>query len=160
MVHAPVDIPHHGQQTDYTCGPAAMKMVLDAVAGLQLPEGHLADAMGTDPDIGTRQRMMHRFADELGLETFVRHTDTTLNEVRDAMRTGHVVIVCYWLPGEDTDHYAVVQQITPEAVVLHDPWEGPDTAMATETFEADWIGDHHVEDRRHRWMLAVRTPKT
>ncbi len=151
-----MEIAHHTQLTDYTCGPAAMKMALDGLVGLRLPEAELASAMGTREDIGTRQRMMYRFADELGLIAYVKHTDTTLGDIREAMATGHIVIVCYWLAMEDTDHYAVVAGIKSDRIILNDPWAGPETTLALDEFDAHWLGDDAVEGRRDRWMLAIK----
>ncbi len=152
---APIELPHHQQQTDHTCGPAAIKMVLDAL-GHSLPERTLERVMDTDPSIGTRQRIMARFADELGLAVRVRHSDTDVAEIRDAMAKGEVVIVCYWLSHEDTDHYAVVSGIRPGAIILHDPWEGPEYVVAIEEFDRNWIGDDRVPGRMHRWMMAIQ----
>ncbi len=152
----PIDIQHHKQQTDYTCGPAALKMALDGLVGVRLPEAELASAMGTTPDIGTRQRMMYKFADEMGMVAYVKHTDTPLAAIRDAMADGHVVIVCYWLAPEDTDHYAVVAGIKDDHIILNDPWAGPETVMELDDFDNHWLGDDAVEGRRDRWMLAIK----
>lgn len=158
MQPAPVDIPHHQQATDYTCGPATMKMVLDALWGLRVEEESLATRLGTDPHIGTRQRVLVRFVDELGLQAVVRHTDTDLDEIRALMASGHVVIVCYWLAEEDTDHYAVVQSIAPDHVTLQDPWAGPDTRIELADFDLHWRCDPNVLARRDRWLLAIKAP--
>ncbi len=151
-----MEIAHHAQLTDYTCGPAAMKMALDGLVGLRLPEADLASAMGTRADIGTRQRMMYRFADELGLIAYVKHTNSQIEDIREAMATGHVVIVCYWLAPEDTDHYAVVAGLRGDRIILNDPWAGPATEMPLDEFDAHWLGDDAVEGRRDRWMLALK----
>lgn len=135
-------------------------MVLDGIEAARFSERELARALGTDPEIGTRQRVLDRFVRGLGLDAFTRHSDTRLAEISEAMRSGHVVIVCYWLAVEETDHYAVVTRLTREAIVLHDPWEGPETVMAAESFEQDWLGDDAVAGRRDRWMLAIRVPES
>lgn len=156
---APVDIPHHGQETDHTCGPATMRMVLDALWGIRVEEGSLAERLGTRPCIGTRQRVLARFVDDLGLEAVVRHTDTDLAEVGRLMDAGHVVVVCYWLTAGETDHYAVVSRVDGDRIVLQDPWTGPDTELPLEVFDAAWRCDPGVPLRRDRWLLAVRVPQ-
>lgn len=158
MPSSPVDIPHHTQETDHTCGPAAVRMALEAIWGLRVEEESLAKQMGTTPDIGTRQKVMARLMETLGLNAVVRHTDTTLDELRQLVDT-HVVIVCYWLAPEDTDHYAVVVAINDRRVRLHDPWVGPETEMTVADFDAHWYGDATVEGRRDRWLLAIPVPE-
>lgn len=155
---APVQIPHHGQETDHTCGPAALRMILDALWGIRVEEESLAKRLGTDAHIGTRQRVLARFVGELGLEAVVHHTDTDVSEIGRLMDEGHVVVVCYWLDAEDTDHYAVVSRIDGHRIVLQDPWTGPETELSLEVFDAAWRCDNTVANRRDRWLLAVRVP--
>lgn len=148
-------VPHHQQEEDHTCGPASVKMVLDAIWGLRIEESNLAQHLETAEDIGTRQRVMARFMEGLGLQATVRHTDTTLDELR-ALAHDHVVIVCYWLAPEDTDHYAVVTGWHGDHLLLNDPWIGPETRMTWDEFDAHWYADSSVHGRRDRWLLAVK----
>jgi ABC-type bacteriocin/lantibiotic exporter with double-glycine peptidase domain len=155
---APVDVPHHYQQTDHTCGPATMKMVMEGVLGVEEDEQKLATAMGTSFAPGTRQRVMLEFARRNGMAAFERHTDTAVEEIRTLMKTGHVVVVCYFLPDEGYDHYAVVHSITSKKILLNDPWFGPETELDLESFDANWRSDPKVETRRHRWLMAIKVP--
>ncbi len=155
---APIDIPHHEQETDFTCGPAALKMVLDGLWGIRIEEQSLAEQLGTDAHIGTRQKVLAKFVEDLGLESVVHHSTTKVSEIGQLMRARHVVIVCYWLESENTDHYAVVSRINNREIVLHDPWTGPESSMSLEEFDAAWRGDSSVPMRRDRWLLAVRVP--
>jgi len=159
-VPSPVSIPYHAQETDVTCGPAAVKMVLDSLWGLRVEEASLATKLGTDAHIGTRQRVLATFLDAMGFEATVRHTDTKIEAIGQFMKSGHVIIVCYWLQSEDTDHYAVVEEIDAQRITLADPWTGPRTRIGIEDFDAAWRGDYLVPNRRDRWMLAVRVPPT
>ncbi len=153
-----MDIPHHTQETDYTCGPAAMKMVLDALWGIRIEETSLAARLETTEPMGTRQKVLLRFVGELGLEAVVHHTDTAVTEIGQLMADGYVVIVCYWLADEDTDHYAVVAHVDVDHIVLQDPWVGPETVWDWEYFDAHWRSDPAVVHRRDRWLLAVKVP--
>lgn len=157
MPAAPVDIPHHSQEEDHTCGPAAVKMVLDALWGVRVDEESLAERLGTRADIGTRQRTITAFLQGLGLDAQPRHTDTTLADLRGLLRD-HVVIVCYWLAPEDTDHYAVVTAMDDVHITLADPWTGPESRWPLAWFDEHWYGDASVEGRRDRWLVAVRPP--
>lgn len=149
-------IPHHYQETDHTCGPAALKMVLEHLWGIRVAEESLAARLGTDDFIGTRQRVLVRFIEELGLQGQERHTDTTIADLERLLDDGYVVMVCYYLEEEATDHYAVVQAVTRDHMVLQDPWLGPGTTLAREMFDAHWYSDPKVPARRDRWLLAIR----
>lgn len=133
-------------------------MLLQALWGFPLPESHLADELRTDEAIGTRQRVLRDYLQGLGLDVSERHTDTRLDEIRQAMADGRVVLVLFHLGSEATDHYAVVARIGPNRIVLHDPWEGPQREWGLEEFAAAWRTDGSVAGRKHRWMLAVRVP--
>jgi ABC-type bacteriocin/lantibiotic exporter with double-glycine peptidase domain len=158
--HSPVPIPHHFQQTEYTCGPSSLAMMLEAVWGIPVPEAHLNQRLATNAEIGTRQRAIREYLLGLGLDVLERHTDTALDEIRLAMKDGRVVLVLYHLelPEEHTDHYAVVVRIGPNSVLLHDPYRGPATRMTLGEFDAAWRTDGSVQGRKNRWMLAVHVP--
>lgn len=152
----PLDIPHHFQKTDHTCGPASLRMVFDSLWGATLPEAELADWLATDIDTGTRQRTIEGLVRRFGLSARSSHTETTIDDLRELLRCGHVIMVLYHLEAETTDHYAVVKRITDDEVVLNDPWLGPDVCLTTEDFEAMWVSKDDVPGRKDRWALAVR----
>ena len=160
MTSPPYPIPHHYQGKEHTCGPAAMNMVLDAILGAPLSEAELEEWLATDAKIGTRQRTLAAFVERVGLQARALHTETTLDDLRELLRGGHIVVVLYHLAdAEETfDHYAVIQRITDTEVVLHDPYLGPDLALPVEAFEAMWATVDHVPGRKDRWALAVRDP--
>ncbi len=150
-----VAIPHHFQETEYTCGAASLRMVLEAVAGVALEENDLAQALRSNEQIGTRQRRLRQFMTDLGLNVQEFDTDTRLDTIRNCMASGRVVLILYHLQVEATDHYAVVLRIGPRRILLQDPWTGPATEMDLDAFDAAWRTKDGVAGRRSRWMLAV-----
>lgn len=152
------NLPHHYQETDVTCGPAAIKMALDALLGVKVDEETLAVHLGTNDAIGTRQRVIERFIERVGLEGEVRHTTTRIADLREALRSGQVVLVCYFMSEEETDHYALVVDMTADHIVLHDPWYGPNIHWPLDVFDAHWFADPAVPKRQSRWMLAIHPP--
>jgi predicted double-glycine peptidase len=155
---APVPIPHHFQETDYTCGAASVKMVLEALGLDHVDEAALARRLGTDDEIGTRQRRIVEELRRRGWDVAESHTTTSLDAIRHAMLDGRVVLVLYHLEAEKTDNYAVVRRIGPNRILLHDPWTGPDTEWPLAEFDALWHTRDGVPGRRDRWMVAVRAP--
>lgn len=131
-------------------------MVFDSLWGAPLCEDELAEWLATDEDIGTRQRAMETLVSRFGLMARSYDTETTIDDLRDLLKRGHVIMVLYHLEEETTDHYAVVKYITNHYVVLNDPWLGPDVPMAIHEFEARWVTRDAVPGRKDRWALAVR----
>lgn len=160
-VHSPVLVPYHFQQTDFTCGPTSLRMMLSALLDVDLSEHHLARRLGTTPDIGTRQRHLVEYLRSHGLDVRERHTTTVLDEIATSMIDGRIVLVLYHLADdpEPTDHYGVVVRIGPLGVLLHDPWHGPEVLWSLADFEAAWRTDGSVPGRFSRWMLAVKVPE-
>lgn len=152
----PFPVSHHFQSTDHTCGPAALRMVFDSLWGVELLEDELAEWLETDQDIGTRQRAIEHLVGRFGLTARSFHTATTVDDLRELLKRGHVIMVLYHLEEENTDHYAVVKGITKHYVVLNDPWLGPDVPMAIHEFEGLWHTRDEVPGRKDRWALAVR----
>lgn len=156
----PHGLPHHYQMREHTCGPASVKMVFDHLWGTDTSEAELADWLASNQQIGTRQRAIARLVERFGFDVRTYDTDTTTDDLRKALAAGHVVIVLYHLADDDEtfDHYAVVKQITPDEVVLHDPYLGPDLALPVEAFEALWAAVDGVPGRKDRWAIAVKDP--
>jgi len=152
----PVDVPHHFQETDHTCGPAALKMVLESLWGTVLDEDELAELLATDHPNGTGQRAIEVLLSRSGLAVRSFDTETTLDELRPLLAQGHVIIVLYYLEVQSTDHYAVVTAIDDQHVVLSDPLLGPDIRLPRAEFESSWESRENIPGRRDRWALAVR----
>jgi len=151
-------VPHHFQQTEHTCGPAAMRMVLHALLGRDEPEAELAATLGTEPARGTWHHELATFAEREGLRWKVRRGRSTVQDLQDLLDTGHVVVVCYWIPEDRTDHYALVKAVSDTEIRLLDPWYGPDHRMPLAAFVRNWRSDRAFPLRQDRWIMAIRPP--
>lgn len=123
------------QETDHTCGPAAVRNVLAALGGPVPDEAWLAARLGTDAN-GTRPWRLADRCRGLGLEVAC-HTGLGVAGLRRALDAGQVPVVLCMLPDEGVDHYAVVRQATRRQVALADPWRGHHH-IPTGRFLADW----------------------
>ena len=143
---------HHYQETDVTCGPAALRMLL-ARLGHDVPEATLADALGTDAN-GTHADRFEAVLAARGHTATVWHGDVVLRDLRDIL-DGHHVMVCYQSPTLRTGHFALVADLADDHVELDDPWFGPCTCIPVDDFLEQWRSEPHQAKVRPRWLLAV-----
>lgn len=138
------------QETDHTCGPAALRSALAALGRPVPDEAWLSGHLGTDAE-GTRPWRMREGCPALGLEAAC-HVGLDLADLRRALDAGRVPVVLCTMPDEDVDHYAVVHQATRREVVLADPWRGARHRIAAGAFTADW---RSWDGALARWALLL-----
>jgi predicted double-glycine peptidase len=125
-----VPVPLVRQDTEYTCGVAALQSVLHYHGIDALHEGELAALLGTDPDSGTRYRAMAAYARTVGLEATIA-TDMTIAELAGHIDRGAPVILALqaWADGPidwsdtwDHGHYVVAAGHDPHNIYFMDPY--------------------------------------
>jgi predicted double-glycine peptidase len=144
-------IPFYEQNTDYTCGPASLRMVL-AYYGRSIPEEELVPLLGTNDAMGTERNRMGEIIKSHNLIPF-EQTDATLDDLRHLLQNQMPVIVRYLEEEENSDHYGVVVGINDTHIILNDPWFGPDRRHELGTFLIRWPCTH--EKGQTCWMLGV-----
>jgi ABC-type bacteriocin/lantibiotic exporter with double-glycine peptidase domain len=130
--------PHICQETDYTCGPAALRSFL-ASRGLEVAESHLATQLKTDTVIGTRAVDMVEYLKESGFDAALA-TALTLKDLKRHVRQGAGIIANIQLDGEA--HWVLVVEAFNRELVLMDPWYEFTTYRKVESSEflKDWWG--------------------
>ena len=151
-----MQIRFHRQETDYTCGAAAMRMALEA-CGIRKSEKELARLLGTNKVRGTWHRKLPELAEKLRLDYIVKK-NSSLAELKKAQKNGYVVIICYFYPPEKVDHYSVLKNIGSKSIYFWDPWFGPKHKYGIRYFLKVWHSDPRFE-RKKRWFFAVRKAK-
>jgi ABC-type bacteriocin/lantibiotic exporter with double-glycine peptidase domain len=155
-----IHMPHDRQGENYTCGPAALGMVL-YYFGIEMREDKLADALKTSKNDGTSATKMAELARRRGLKAEVVRGMST-GDLRAAVRAGKPAIVAFqaWGPG-GTDyvdawehgHYAVVVGAGDLFIYFDDPATRSSPAYLTvREFERRW---HDVEDDERVHRLAI-----
>jgi predicted double-glycine peptidase len=144
--------PYHKQQNDYYCGPTTVQMILGA-HGIKQSQQALAKTMGTEPYSGTGRRALAKPLRGNGFRVRMKiHAST--EEIRRLIREGWSVIVNYIEPEENIGHYALVTDVTPTHVVMHDPTHGPNFRIPRHSFLRRWRGRHLRAYTR--WYLAAK----
>jgi len=106
------------QETDYFCGPAALKSVLES-AGIGATQAELAQIARTTQKDGTAPRDMvstlHFFGFESQMKMF-----TSYEELLKWVDSGHTVIAL--VKSDQEAHWVVIESASKDGVTLMDPW--------------------------------------
>ncbi len=136
------------QSSDWTCGPACMRMVLHSF-GIKKSDTQLIKLMHSNKLRGTLNREFPALCEKLRLSYVVRRNGS-VGEIKEFLPWCKI-IVCYWLPDEKTGHYAVVRKINKNRIYLIDPWFGPNHSLPLSYFNRNWRGKEEK-----RWFIAIK----
>lgn len=146
-----LDIPYFKQDTQYTCGPTSLQMVL-AYYGIRESEAALAAELGTDPDTGTAHQQMITAVLKRGLHCYV-NDEATWEELGRFVSSRIPVIIRFLETDKNEDHYAVVVGADEAGLVVHDPWHGEHVRFTRREFAARWTCD--LLGTCSKWLMAV-----
>lgn len=138
-IHDPikVPIPVKLQDTNYTCGAAALQAILDHW-GIETEEGQLAKALGTDSREGTRPSEIIALANALGLGTDAR-AGLAITDLQHTLDQGIPVLVPVQMYGGG--HYLVLTGYDSDRVYFMDPSAGQSSMP-----QADFLRSWHDTD--------------
>ncbi|HQU08287.1 MAG TPA: cysteine peptidase family C39 domain-containing protein [Candidatus Paceibacterota bacterium] len=145
-----ISVPYRRQQTKYSCGPAALQMVLEYF-GSTCQQRVLAKQMRAQPVIGTSTAHMVRAAARRGFCCYVNDR-SSLDDIRYFLTKKLPPIVRFVEPTTEDDHYAVVSGINNRSIILNDPWNGENFRITHKEFIRRW----HSEDHSHvAWLMVL-----
>jgi ABC-type bacteriocin/lantibiotic exporter with double-glycine peptidase domain len=131
-------VPHHYQETIWTCGPASMRMVLEYF-GIKKSEYKLVKWMRANKIIGTRVKAFPKIAERFGLN-YVIMRNATIDDLRRYYKQGFKIIILFFEREEKDSHYAVIKSITKKYITFLDPSYGPEHVYKLKTFARYWYG--------------------
>jgi predicted double-glycine peptidase len=144
---------YHRQKTDFSCGPACMKMALESL-GIKFSERTLMKLMKTEPKKGTKNKVFPALAAKLGLDCFVKEK-SSIPELIKKTGEGYRIIVGVYIKEEKLGHYAVLKKIDAKKVHLLDPYFGPNVSYSYAAFLKMWRNSPK-EDNKKRWFAGIR----
>ncbi|MDD5026358.1 MAG: peptidase C39 family protein [Candidatus Peribacteraceae bacterium] len=144
-------VPYFRQHTDYTCGPACVRMVL-ALHGKRVKERTLARSLKTNARHGTNYSAITALGRRIGFR-FLTSSRATWRSVLTQIRHERPVLVCFIEPTSDESHYALVTGYQREKVLLHDPWNGKYFRMPLKDFKRRWLG-YGTRSEKWGWMAV------
>jgi predicted double-glycine peptidase len=146
-------VPVRLQSTDYSCGAAALRAVLD-YWGIDETEAAVVRQLGTDAVAGTRPAEIVAVARKLGLAVEERH-GATWEDLRHSLSLGCPLLAPVQMHGGG--HWVVIAGVDARGVHLMDPASGAVT-VSSEAFAAAWH-DRDVDGQEYlHYAIAVGRP--
>lgn len=150
------------QETEYTCGPAALKAVEDYYEGEDIPEEEIAEEAGTTERAGTDPDSMVEAAEEMGY-TVEMVEDMTTDQLKNLLDEG-IPVICgiqAWGDPEDYDdeelpsgHYVVAIGYDDDNIYFEDPGMDGRGYIPTAEFVRRWH-DKAYKGRRYDHLGIV-----
>lgn len=148
-----LDVPFFHQDTDYTCGPTSLQMLL-AFFHIRKSEGTLTQQLAVDPSpvvASTTHGHLVSLAREYGFFVYA-NADATLDELLSFVHKGSPVLIDYDEPSSNEGHYAVVVGTEEGKIILNDPWNGKNFRLTKKSFLNRW---HDESTHSRRWLLVL-----
>jgi len=144
---------YHEQETEFTCGPAVMRMVLSN-HGIDKREKEVAKILRTNKVRGTYLRELPRLAEKYRLSYVVKR-NSDINDLRVLDKLNFTIIVCFFDMKSKEGHFAVLKKITKNNIYFWDPYWGPHRKFSLVYFNRIWwLGPSDEPDRR--WLFAIK----
>jgi len=142
----------YSQQTDYTCGPACLRMAISVYTSVVPSEEVLSNLCKSNTRIGTSRNSMMRVVRGLGYSVKQKTKATILDLYNSSLCTPTLVM---YMDFPDSWHYAIVITVTDKHVVLADPWEGAIRKIPLSEFIRAWVSTNGTE----RWYMSIAVNK-
>ena len=143
-------IPYYSQEKNWTCGPAAMRMVLSSM-GIKKTEKELIRLMDTNKQRGTKHKAFSALAEYLKLNYIVQR-NATINDLRKVLRLGYYVILCYFDPKRNVGHYAILKRLGLRFIYILDPTPPPEK-FSLPYFKSIWFSR---DDKEKGWFIGLK----
>lgn len=145
-----IAIPHFEQVTDYSCGPACVRMVL-GYYGIEADPPFLIQLLGATEDTGTSTDAFSRIAHVYELE-YLSQEHATVDTIIHFIENDIPVIANYICQRDEEGHFIVIYGYDDKQFYFSDPTYGQDETITFEKFLPRWRA--HFEPGE-RWMLAI-----
>jgi ABC-type bacteriocin/lantibiotic exporter with double-glycine peptidase domain len=146
-------IPFHKQETNWTCGAAAMRMILEACS-ITKTEKQVVKLVETNKVRGTYAKSFPKAAEKFKLNYSV-YRNATIDDMRSMMHKGYHILTGYYVPREKVDHYAVIKHIDEDIIYILDPYYGPTHKYKISHFKRIWKLDPKYDNEK-AWFIAVK----
>lgn len=140
-----IDVPYYKQDTQYTCGPTALKMLL-AYLGVAISDPVLNNLMNCSAEEGTDNQSFSRTLSQLGLWG-QEMTNTSIDALRTLVEKKMPVLVNYRNVHDNRGHFAVVVGMDGGDIIFNDPEYGADYRLSEEVFEQQWVSHDGLHTR-------------
>lgn len=143
-------VPYHRQGKIFTCGPAALQMMLGYFK-MAVAQRQLRRRLETSEQKGTSQRSLIKVATKLGFYCYV-NDGADWGEIIYWLNRKLPVMVNYKEPKTNEGHFAVVTGYKEGRLLLNDPWNGRNFSLGKQAWLKRWIDG---EGNHPRWLLVL-----
>lgn len=143
-------VPFFKQDTDYSCGAAALQMVFGFHHKV-VSEKELIKELRSAKDVGTSHSALITRAKQEGFFVYTNN-QSSLEEIAFFIKQELPVIVHFIEPSGNEGHYAVVININNDHITLNDPWNGEGFIMTRQAFEERWESSDH---KNKKWLMII-----
>jgi len=143
------------QKKEYTCGPAALRMVFDFF-GKKFSEEKLTKKLKSNKKIGTSHQALIQEVRKEGFYCFV-HENSSLNNLKDFIEKGFPIIIHYLDLSDNVEHYSVVIGFNKKEIILNDSCNGKKFAVKISDFEKRWHSEKN--NYKKKWMMVISKNK-
>lgn len=146
-----LQLKHFNQETDYSCGPASLKIVFNFF-NKECSEQKLIEKTGAMPKKGVQNKDLIRVIKVAGFFYFEKY-NSSLKDINFFLKKKLPVIVNYTNPSSGKGHYAVVfgHNIKRHILCLADPINGDDYKLKESEFLKLW----KVNGEENKWLLVI-----
>lgn len=141
------------QEKNYTCGAASMKMALE-FCGIKKSEKQVAKLLRTNKIRGTWPKNFPIVAEKFRLN-HISMRNATINNLKEYKKKGFVIIICYFCPSEQFDHYSILKNIDAKYIYFLDPLFGKEHKYSLSHFKKIWKSHPKYDNEKH-WFFAVK----
>ena len=149
--------PYYKQETKYSCGAAAMRMIFEHF-GIKMTEKEVAMLLHCQKDEGVWNEAFPDVA-EMYKFNFVVGRHAEIKTLRSLTKQGYKIIVGYFSVIDKNGHYSVVRKIDSNYIYFWDPdpTYGPRHKYTLRYFKQVWRSDPRY-DKEKAWFIALRKP--
>ncbi len=149
MTQNQLDLSLYKQRTEYSCGPASLRIALKLL-GVEYDERWLSRRMHTSVKIGTSPSSFRDILRMLNID-LTEIENATIGDIRRFVQRSLPVIVAWNY--RDDGHYSVVTGLTRrEELSMIEPFDGRLIKIKTLEFLKLW---HDPCNHTERWMFAL-----
>ena len=146
------EITYDKQDTESSCGPACLKMALEA-SGIYTKEETIREQVKPDREKGTTTKAMAEFLNRYKSFQIVEKEDSSISDLEELDKKGFTIIVLFIERKYNEGHYSIFKSNKNEEITLLDPLHGPNSKMKTSEFLERWKGDF---EPKRRWLIAIK----
>ncbi len=141
------------QQTEWTCGAASMKIMLEA-CGIVRTEKQIVKMLKTNIVRGTWSKYFPQVAEKFCLN-YVVYRNGKVRDLIDTVNAGYFVLTAYYISKQKIDHYSVVKNIDDQYIYFLDPMKGPNHKYKLSYFARVWKTDPKYDNEKG-WFIGVK----